>query len=238
MAKSSLGKTVSRVGSSGGGGTYRKARPFNFYAIVLIIVVLGLAAVVYSRYERQHPSGASTVWPTTTDTGFIGLASQQCGTVLPVFKPVEDSSGTYKIGPKNVLTVAPTSQSQAGLNANVATFTSQTTGFSFSSTKMTFPGPLGTATTSTTYVAGTKCSTGTKYAGQVAYPIIAYWRVPAQAKPTITTNAASVHFTPYSLVTFAFEPKGVTPTRPSPATISAMYASTASTTTTSSTPTG
>ena len=232
MAKSSLGKTVSRVGSSGGGGTYRKARPFNFYAIVTIIVVLGLSAVVYSRYERQHPAQASTTWPTTTDTGFVALASQQCGTVLPLFKPTQDSSGTYKVAATNVLTVAPTSKSQAGLNANVATFVNQTPGFTFTSKKITFPGPLGPATASTTYLAGTKCSAGTRYAGKLAYPVIAFWKTDGQATPTTTTNASAVHFTPYSMVTLAFEPKGVLPTRPSSATINAMLAATASTTTT------
>ncbi|HTT59852.1 MAG TPA: hypothetical protein VMF33_07365, partial [Acidimicrobiales bacterium] len=56
MAKSNSGKWVSRVGSAGGGKTYQKSRPANYYGALFVIVVLGLALTAFSRYEYDHPT--------------------------------------------------------------------------------------------------------------------------------------------------------------------------------------
>ena len=69
MAKSTSGKWVSRVGSAGGGKTYTKARPSSFYAILVLIVVVGLALVVFSRYEYQHPLKKVVIEPAPAVTG-------------------------------------------------------------------------------------------------------------------------------------------------------------------------
>jgi hypothetical protein len=232
VAKSNLGKSVSRAGALGGGKTNQKARPNTFNAIIVIIIVLGLVSVVYSRYERQNPASASTEFPKVGDTGFVALAGEECGVYLPTFKPVTDSSGTYTIQAHNVLKVSPLTQSQAGANATVAAFINQTEGFSFSTQKVTFPGPTGKATAATTYNTGDKCSSGTRYNGQTGSPVIAYWTSAAQAQPKTTTDPSSVHFTNYLLLTIAFVPKGVLPIRPSTATIAAMYAAVPPSTTT------
>ncbi len=55
MAKSTSGKWVSRVGAAGGGKTYKRTHPGNFYGALALIVALGLLLVVYSRYEYQNP---------------------------------------------------------------------------------------------------------------------------------------------------------------------------------------
>ena len=72
MAKSNLGKRVSSVGSQGGGKTYKKTRPANFYGALAVIVILGLALTAYSRYEYQNPAKRST---TTTIAPGIGRSS-------------------------------------------------------------------------------------------------------------------------------------------------------------------
>ena len=59
MAKSATGKLVSQIGASGGGKAYKKSRPGNYYAALVVIVVLGLAATVFARYDYQHPAGAA-----------------------------------------------------------------------------------------------------------------------------------------------------------------------------------
>lgn len=83
MAKSTSGKWVSRVGSAGGGKTYTKARPSSFYAILVLIVVVGLALVVYSRYEYQHPAKKVVIEPAIGTTQFAALSLQDCGVTLP-----------------------------------------------------------------------------------------------------------------------------------------------------------
>jgi hypothetical protein len=232
VAKSTLGKTVSRVGSSGGGRAYRRQRPFNFYAVVAVIAILGIALVAYSRYERQNP--AQSAFPAVGTKGFNGLASESCGSPL-VNLPVQVGTQTYSVAPNNVLQIAPTSASQAGLNATIGEFISQMPGYSFSTSKMTLPGPGGKVSTATTFTGGEKCPTGTRFAGQVAYPVIAVWRNPAQANPTLTTKPSSVHLTSNMLFSLAFEPTGKFPARPSAATISAMLTATGSAATTTTT---
>jgi hypothetical protein len=236
VAKSTLGKTVSRVGSSGGGRTYRRQRPLNFYAVVAVIALLGISLVAYSRYERQNPPSA--VFPAINDKGYNGLASEECGTALPNL-PNQVGTQTYSVITNNVLQIAPTTASQAGTNATVGEFIKQMPGYSFSTSKMTFPGANGKVSAATTFTGGEKCPTGSKYAGQPAYPVIAVWRTSAQAKPTLTTKPSSVHLSSYMLFSFAFEPTGISPARPSSATISAMFAagaSAAATSTTTTTP--
>ena len=49
MARSSTGKSVARAAATGGGTTYRGQMPVNWYAALVIIVVVGIASVVLAR---------------------------------------------------------------------------------------------------------------------------------------------------------------------------------------------
>ncbi len=119
MAKSTSGKWVSRVGSAGGGKTYGKARPSSFYAIVVLIVVLGLALVVYSRYEYQHPVKKVVVEPAIGTTEFAGLSIQDCGVTLPYLTSDSTDKGGFIVESDNVIKVSPVSAADAGKNATV-----------------------------------------------------------------------------------------------------------------------
>src|SRR5665213_3541866 len=63
VANSATGKWVSRVGASGGGKAYKKSRPSNYYGILVVIVVLGLATTILARYDYQHPASAASGTP-------------------------------------------------------------------------------------------------------------------------------------------------------------------------------
>jgi hypothetical protein len=232
VAKSSLGKIVSRVGASGGGKTYAKARPATYYAVLTIIVVLGLASVVYSRYERAHPVVVSTAFPAKGSLGYFALALDACGTVQPELKSAVDPTSAFDILTSNVVRVTPTTASQANGHANVGAFISHTTGLSFKSNEITFPGPQGPATAKTTFASGSVCPAGSKYAGKKAYPEVAFWTSISQVKPTITNTPSGVVLSENMLVTIAFLPKGATPVEPSDASISALIAESPTTTTT------
>ncbi len=222
---------VSRVGSSGGGKTYKKARPTTYYAVLAVIVVLGLSVVGYSRYELTHPHVVTNPTPHAGTLNYAAVATEECGTTLPALTPNPGHVFSFSMLPSNVMKISPQSSATAGAKSTAAVFLRQYNGLEFSSRALT----VGIASGSPkTYVAGEKCAAGTKYAGKDAYPVIASWANIAQTKPTLTTDAASVHLDNSVMVVFAYEPKGVDPVRPSNATIEAMVAlqEAASTTTT------
>jgi hypothetical protein len=77
VAKSATGRWVSRVGASGGGKAYKKTRPGNFYGALVVIVVLGLVATVFARYEYEHPpKNPAGVAPKIGTTWFAALSIQ------------------------------------------------------------------------------------------------------------------------------------------------------------------
>src|ERR1035438_6646526 len=73
VAKSATGRWVSRVGASGGGKAYKKTRPGNFYGALAVIVVLGLVATVFARYEYQHPTKKPDRKSTRLNSSHLGI---------------------------------------------------------------------------------------------------------------------------------------------------------------------
>lgn len=236
MAKSTSGKWVSRVGSAGGGKTYSKARPSNFYAALVLIVVLGLALVVYSRFEYQNPVKKVVVEPAIGKTEYAALSFQNCGVTLPYLTADPTYSGGFVVQSDNVLKIDPVSNADAGNNATVKTFAKEFTGLVATSDELAVPTKTGTADAATTFKNGDVCGPTTKYAGKTGHVVYAYWTSFDQKKPTLTTDPSKIKFTKDLRVTLAFEPTGVDPTAPTQTTVDQMYLA-ASTTTTTTTPT-
>lgn len=200
----------------------------NYYGVLAVIVVLGFAAVGYSRYEYQNVNQTSAVVPTIGSTIYTALATENCGTLLSPLPPTTGTATTaYTMLTNGVLRVKPTLATDAGLNATAAHFILGYNSLNFDSSAMT----VG----STTYRSGSKCAAGTKYAGQTATLKIAYWPTIATKTPVIVSDPQSVHFTPYLRVTFAFVPSGVTPLAPPSSATSTMYAYASQANTTSTT---
>jgi hypothetical protein len=207
-----------------------------------VIVILGLVATVYSRYEYQHPVKKHTVAaaaPKVGSTLYAGLSVQACGKTLPYLTPDPSTKLGFVVEPDDVVKLTPVSSFDAGKNATLKTLASEFPGLIASSNELAIPTTTGTANPKTTYKTGTVCPTGTKYAGQKGKVEFAYWTSFAQKTPTITTNAAKIHFSSELRVTLAFDPAGVVPEPPSKLTSDEMVYNTVTptTTTTTTTPT-
>jgi len=243
VAKSATGRWVSRVGASGGGKAYKKTRPGNFYGALVVIVVLGLVATVFARYEYEHPpKNPAGVAPKIGTTWFAALSIQACGKNLPF--PSTDTTlkaqGMYALT-ADVLKISPVSAADSGNNATLAQFGNEYPGLLISSTQMNIPkNQLGASNPKTSYTNGQACPTGkgTLYPGQAGKVSYAYWTTFGQKKPTITTNPATIKFAPEIRITMAFDPVGVTPKAPGKLTNEEMVAdaTTVTSTTTVTTP--
>jgi hypothetical protein len=234
VAKSSIGKAVSRVGASGGGRTYGKTRPAAYYFVLSLIVVVGLAAVSYSRYELGHPASATTVYPQLGTTGYFAVGLQACGKVLPDLKTGTDTGTAYTVLANNVVQVSPTTAAESGTNANIGAFISGTAGLKLSTNEITFPNGKGSV--AYTYKSGMTCPAGTKYAGKKAYPEVAYWENDNQNRPSISSDPSAVLLDSNMLVTLAFDPTGVLPAHPTKASINELLEQSPVTTTTTTIP--
>lgn len=240
MAKSTSGKWVSRVGAAGGGKTYQKTRPSNFYGALVVIVVLGLALTAYSRYEYQNPVKHHTtvVSPAIGSVQYAALSIQDCGVTLPYL--VADTTykgGGFIVGSDDVVRLTPLTSADAGNNATLKTFATEYSGLTATSKELSVPKGAGLANPKTTFKNGDACASNTKYPGKKGKVVYAYWATLAQKTPTLTTNPAKIKFTKDLRLTLAFEPTGVTPTAPSAKSVDEMVLDATTPTTTTTAPT-
>ena len=238
MAKSATGKWVSRVGASGGGKSYKKSRPGNYYGILAVIVILGLVATVFARYEYQHPAAAKLATPPAIGTTwYAGLTLQACGQQLAPLHIDPTYKGGFTVAAHNVIRISPVSAADAGNNATLSQFAAEYPGLIASSNELALPTGTGTANPATTFKNGQTCPAASKYAGAKGHVEYAYWSSFGQKRPTVTTDPAKIKFTQFLRVAMAFEPSGVTPRAPGQATIDAMVKSVQGTSSTPATPT-
>ena len=243
MAKSATGRWVSRVGASGGGKAYKKTRPGNFYGALAVIVVLGLVATVFARYEYQHPGKKPAgIAPKIGQTWYAALSIQACGKYLPFLgtDTTLKGQGMYALQ-GDVLKITPVSAADSGVNATLSQFGNEYPGLVISTTTMKVPkNVLGTANPATSYTNGQACPSGkgALYPGQTGKVTYAYWKTFGQKKPTITTNPADIKFAPDIRISMGFEPAGVIPKPPLTATSNQMFAdgTTVTSTTVATTP--
>jgi hypothetical protein len=223
VAKSAAGKWVSRVGSSGGGKAYKKTRPSNYYGILVVIVVLGLVATVFARYEYQHPaSAAKGTPPAVGTTWYAGLSVEVCGKQLPSLVVDPTFKGGLTIQANNVIKISPISSADSGNNATLAQFANEYPGMIASSSELAIPTKGAQTSGVVTYRNGDACPANSQYKGQTGKVSYAYWTSFGQTKPTVTTNPSSIKFSQELRVTMAFDPAGVTPKAPSQTTANAM----------------
>ncbi len=239
MAKSTTGKWVSRVGSSGGGKAYKKTLPSNYYGILIVIVVLGLATTILARYDYQHPaSAAAGTPPAVGTTWFAAVSIEACGETLPYLKSDPTISGGLKVLSNNVMQITPVNAADSGKNATLAQFGVEFPGLILSSSELGIPSAAGVANASTTYRNGEQCPSSSKYPKKVGQVEYAYWTSFSQKTPKITTNPGAIKLAQYLRVTMSFDPKGVVPTAPSATTVNSMVSYEASLSTTTTTTAG
>ncbi len=235
MAKSASGKWVSRVGASGGGKSYKKTRPSNFYGALVLIVAAGLLLTIYSRYEYQHPTTTTTapqVAPAIGTTWYAALSIQACGQTLPDLPTGLSAKAGLTVLSSDVIKVAPSTSVDAGNNATLKQFAAEYNGLVATSSQLEIPTATGTLNPKTTYKNGQACPATSRYPGKKGTVVYAYWRTFGQKTPTLTTDPSSIKFSQYLRVTMAFEPSGVVPAPPAQSTVNAMVALAQTTTST------
>lgn len=237
MTASNTGGWVRKVGASGGGRTYRRRRPINFYGAIAVICVLGVASIALARYTYQHPAAAAgKPQPAVGDVWYAALGIATCGEQQPALaqNPTAVVNGFTAL-PGGAIQVKPVLSSQTGSNATLAKFVAAYRGLEVSKTTLVIP-PSGKEKKATTWTTGMKCPTGTKDAGKVGHVEIATWKTLSSTTAKTTTDTADVHFTQNMLITIGFVPEGVLPPKPPNSAIKAMLNAHVSTSTTTTVP--
>ena len=134
--------------------------PVNWYAALVLIVLVGIASVVVARYNYGKGANAQ---PTIGETWHTALEIDVCGVIepgLPQTNPTA-SSGFTSAG-SGVLVIAPKVSGETGNNATLGKFASEYTGMTLTNSSLKYP-----ATGTVLYKNGAKCAKGTPDAGKV-----------------------------------------------------------------------
>lgn len=164
MPRDNFSRRVARAAAVGGGRTYRAQTPVTWYAALLLVCLVGLSLVTFSRYEREHPVAAPVVKqtpPTATTEWETAVATDVCGklssTLIP--KNTLPTNPFANIG-NGVVQINPGVSQQASLyegkNAVLGAFLS-IEAIDLTSNILSIPGkpvPVTTTTTTTTVAKG------------------------------------------------------------------------------------
>jgi hypothetical protein len=208
----------------------------NWYAALVVIVVLGLASVFFARsaYRNAGASSKDTTPPTVGTTWNAGFAFDICGTLQSPIPKSNNTGGVAMTTPGNgVLDIKPTTKAQAGNNAVLGLFTAAYP-IKLTQSELAYPGQK-------TYTNGETCPKGTPDAGKKGTVQLEYF-------PNAQNNGVSqkVSGDPNklkpannSLFTMAFVPEGAKIPRPAGSVVLALEqaVSAQTTTTTTSSPT-
>ncbi len=227
---------MARAAATGGGRTYRGQAPINWYLSLVVICVLGLISVAYSRYELQHPSSssASKAAPAVGTHWYEAVGFDICGKVEPNL-PQNPPSGPKASTPQiftagdGLIHVSPTTSAYAGANATLGRFVSGYKGLELTATTLRYPG-------SPTYSNGKRCPKGTPDAGKPGKVQVRVWSSPTSSSSTLVKgNPGSLHLQDGQMITIAFLPKGAPLPKPPALDITTLLKTLAGTSASSST---
>ncbi len=224
MARSSSGKSVARAAATGGGATYRGQMPVNWYAALVVIVLVGLASVAIAKYHyNQTPT---VVQPAVGTTWHAAIDFDICGTSQPALaaSPSTSKSGLTTTG-SGVLLIAPKTSGEAGNNATVGKFANEYSGLTVTNTSLKYPGAK-----SQEYTNGEKCPAGTPDAGKAGDVMARWWVITTKVKNNqevetngvTTAKPANLKLLNRQLITVGFVPAGTTLPKPPASTILAL----------------
>ncbi len=217
--------------TTGGGRTYRGQMPVNWYASLVVICLVGLLLVGYSRYQRTHTTASSAGPPTTSQVWHAALGIDICGTMQPALPA---STNTKKTGltadGNDVLTIAPLNSSESGSNATLGNFVSGYKGLELSSSTLQYPGKPS-------YSNGAVCPKGTPDSGKPGVVIVDSWtNFESKGKGTETSGPPEdLLFANGQLITMAFVPATASVPKPPASAITNLLTSLSQGTTTPST---
>ncbi len=223
---------MARAGATGGGRSYRGQMPVKWYSSLVLICLLGVALIVYSRYERQHPAPA--VQPAIGAHWYQALGFDICGTIQPNL-PLNPNATTSPVPGirtegDGVIQVVPTANADAGNNATLARFVVSYPKLKVSPGVLQLPGKAK-------YTDGEKCPAGSPDAGKPGELVIKMWpsfTPPGSNNPVTFRDPTAVKLADGQLITVAFVPSGAS--IPKPSSITAMLTDRAGTATSTTTP--
>ena len=226
MARSSSGKSVARAAATGGGTTYRGQMPVNWYAALVVIILVGIGSIAVAKYNyNQVPA---VVEPAVGTSWHAGLAFDICGTMEPALaaSPSSATTGLTSAG-NGVLLIAPKTASEAGNNATLGKFAEGYTGLTLTNTTLEYP---STTTSVPEYKNGEKCPSGTPDAGKVGVVQARAWVISTQTKNNeevetggvTTLKPANLKFLNRQLITAGFGPESSPLPKPPASTITAL----------------
>ncbi|MGA2471862.1 MAG: hypothetical protein ABSG39_00030 [Acidimicrobiales bacterium] len=194
--------------------------PVNWYAALVVIVLVGLGSIAFAKYHYDQTP--AVVEPTTTTTWHAALAFDICGTMQPALaaSPTSATTGLTSSG-NGVLQIAPKSASEAGNNATLGKFAEGYAGLTLTNTSLKYPSdkvPL--------YTNGEKCGTGTPDAGKAGEVEARWWVLTTktgkngeleQAGGLTTVKPADLKFVDRQLITVGFVPANTSLPKPTSA---------------------
>jgi len=218
MARGSTGRWVARAAATGGGRTYRGQAPVRWYSSLVLIVLLGVTLVVYSRYENSHPAAATQ--PAIGSHWYAAVGFDICGKVEPALASNPSTATVPGISTQGdgVIHISPTSSVDAGNHATLARFVQSYPGLELTQTKLKVP-------SHGSYTNGQKCPSSTPDAHKSADVQIQTWaspQGPAASQPQTVSDPASLKLANGQLITVAFVPPGSHIPKPSESAISTM----------------
>jgi hypothetical protein len=184
--------------------------PVNWYAALVLIVLLGIGSVALARHN--YTKGSHSAAPIVGQTWHAGLAVDICGTAQPALTATASgsSNGLTTTG-SGVLLIAPKAKSEAGNNATLGKFASEYVTLKLTNTSVMYPG-------GTKYTNGQKCAKGTPDAGQVGVVRARSWTLSTASKKSgsevnllgghYTSKPADLKLRNTQLITVGFGPSG------------------------------
>ena len=181
--------------------------PVNWYAALLLIVLVGVGSVVLARYH--YAKGAPATQPIVGQTWHAALAFDICGQAQPALTatPSGSASGLTTTG-SGVLLIAPKTGSEAGKNATLGKFATENATVKLSNTSVQYPGGV-------LYKNGQTCAKGTPDAGQAGVVRVRSWTLsPGQKSGSevkelggqYSSSPASLRLRNSQLITVGFGP--------------------------------
>lgn len=192
MGRASSSKKVARAASTGGGRTARGSRPLGWYAAIALVVVLGVAGIVFSRAERRSELAAgSNLTPPAVgrDHWHAAYGVYLCDEFAPPITDERDPKGIHTHG-DGVIHIHPTVRSAAGANSTLGLY-ADAVRMTLTDEEIRLPG-------------GKSFKEGkTKCGGKPGVV-----QVKVDGERVVTENVRDIKYTDRQLLTIAFAPKG------------------------------
>ena len=242
MPKNSISRKVARAAAIGGSRSYKQRSPIGWYSILLLVCVLGVALIVFSRHERQVRATAASTTTTTTQANTTpptlndhwqeAFSLDICGQVVNLPRSANMSSGIISDG-NGVVDIWP---ARAGKDATQFEGAKATLGkflasedVSLTTTSLKLPKSVGKL--AGTYSNGRKC--GTKPASLQ----LVSWQSASSTTSFSGQPDPGVTYGNGELFMLAFVTKGASVPKPPAAHLVAAFVKSQTTTTTTTTTT-